>query len=94
MNPGPITFLIKDGEIAQIPHNHFIFLNGPDIHATQELRRQRSTTRKAGKSISELVFMPEVEELLSTLTSLVLVVCFLSTNHDSRNKFKRYDNSK
>lgn len=42
MNPGPITFLIKDGEIAQIPHNHLIFLNGPDIHATQELRRQRS----------------------------------------------------
>lgn len=42
MNPGPVTFIIKDGELAQIPHNHLMFLNGPDIHVTQELRRQRS----------------------------------------------------
>ena len=65
-------------------------------HRTQKTKKLRDKTSPggAGKSISELVFMPEVEELLSTLTSLVIVVCFLSTNHDSRNKFKRYDNSK
>lgn len=59
----------------------------------KEAKGQNITTG-AGKSISELVFMPEVEELCLNLFFLFIAVCFLSTNHGLRNKFKRYDNSK
>lgn len=65
-------------------------------HKSSEDREAKgqNITRRAGKSISELVFMPEVEELCLTLSSLFIAVCFLSTDHGPRNKFKRHDNSK
>lgn len=56
--------------------------------------KEQNITRRAGKSISELVFVPEVEELHLTLSSLFMAACFLFMNRGSRNKFKRHDSSK